>query len=43
MTHFDLTEGAQAVVPGRDQVWEHTVQETDEPAERQKKITTVKH
>lgn len=33
MTDFDLVEGAQTIVPGRYQVWEHTVQETDEPAE----------
>lgn len=27
-----MVEGPQAVVPGRHQVWEHTVQDTDEPA-----------
>lgn len=35
MTHFDLVEGTQTVVPGWYHVWEHTVQETDEPAESQ--------
>lgn len=33
MAHFDLVEGTQTVVPGWYQVWEHTVQETDEPAQ----------
>ena len=35
MTYFNLVEGPQAVVPGRDHVWQHAVQETDEPAESQ--------
>lgn len=34
MTHFDLVEGTQAVIPGWDQVREHAVQEIDEPADR---------
>lgn len=30
--HFNLVEGTQTVVPGRDHVWKHTVKESDEPA-----------
>lgn len=34
MTYFDVVEGTQTVVPGWYQVLEHSVQETNEPADR---------
>lgn len=38
MTHFDLVEGTQTVVPGWYQVWEHTVQDADEPTESEAEV-----